>query len=433
MSSAEEILKNKKEADARRSREYYMRNKEKVAQRRKEERAKCKMLRGQQNAVPQPVPEVPPPVHNARRSGRGKAVVQEKAVVEENDTDVEEQEAEVVVQKPVGGKKTPTFLKKNSKIPNTTKEALKKAMLEGKIPTYTQKVNKKGEMTKAGVNNGNNILNLIFRVTDNEPLFNWLKKPKEFLKKMLELKKNDGEDYSKSQWQKVVEGLMNFYVYCDIPISPENDRIFKEAAKNFNSAWTHKDPQTATRTPAVKPYEKVLIEAKKDKDRMTYLIAKLYDTAPIRGEYSKINIVRREEEIRNEENYIILPHKKNAILFLQDFKTDNKHETIRVEYPSDTTELLRQYVKDEKIFSGKKNEVGVLFGDLKKTIEKISKIACKGVKNVAANIIRRSLASTLWEKYVKKQATFEDIVNQAKKMGHSVDTHTKEYIYKLQK
>ena len=447
MATPTEQLEKIKKGNAERSKKYYEKNIEKIKERRRLERVRVKELK--QRANPQPNEQPPAPVapeQEVRRSSRRRLVIVESPPAVEPP-------ATIIIKVKRGTKKAPAenneeykllnnrqfSLAATGRVPDTSKEAVVKAMNDGIITPHAKKpitadMNAQEKQKARGAySNGISNVNILFKATNNQPLHTWLNKVDEFIQKLPTVKKLDGEDFSKSQWQKTIGVLLNIIKYMKIPISEETDMALNTAKKDFKMSDAIRKRTPATKTPAVQDYEKVLEFAKKDKDALTYLGAKLYESAPVRTDYKNIKIIKKAEDaVNQEDNYIILPEKGNASLFIQTHKTEKKHGNLKIEYPSDTSALIRKYVRDKKIvFGTQQKRVGLLFGDIKSTVDKLSRFACPSEKNSGANIIRRSIASTLYDKFVKGNATEKDISNQITMMAHNNETHFDSYVYKI--
>lgn len=457
MATPSEQLAKIKKGNAERSKKYYddPENNKKIKERRRLERVRVRELKQranqQPNEQPAAAPEAPEapvaPEQEVRRSSRRRVVIVESPPAAEPPA--------TVIIKVKRGKNTPAenneeykllnnrqfSLAATGRVPDTSKEAVVKAMNDGVILPHAKKpitadMNIKARRKAlAAYSNGINGVNILFKATNNQPLYTWLQKPEEFITKLPTVKKLDGEDFSKSQWQKTMGVLMTVIKYMKIPITEEQDIILNSAKNDFKMKYSVRKKTEANQIPAVRNYEKVLKFAEKDKDPLTYLVAKLYDSAPVRTDYHDIKIIKKLEDSVNEEgNFIILPEKGKASLLIKTHKTEKKHGDLNIEYPADTTAEIRKFVKSQKIMYGTpQKKVGILFGDLKNIIDKISRFACPQEKNAGANIIRRSVASTLYDKYIKDQASEQDILDQVKIMAHTYQTHLESYVYKIAK
>jgi hypothetical protein len=309
----EEQIANIKKGNAERSKKYYDKNIEIIKERRRLERVRVHELKQLANN---------PPVASTKRAKK----------TPENSGEY----------KLLGNR--PFSLAATGRVPDTSKEAVVKAMDAGIIlphakKTITADMNIKERMkAKAAYSNGINGVNLMFRAIGNdEELHTWLQKPDEFLEKLPTLKTKEGADYSKSQWQKTVGVLLIIIKYMRIPITEEQDIALNDAKNDFKMKYTIRKKTPATQTPAVKGYERVLTWAKKDKNPLTHLLAILYEYAPIRTDYENIKTAKKLKEINKTDNFIILPEKGNAKLLVQTHKTEKHFGKLTVEFPAEIT------------------------------------------------------------------------------------------------
>ena len=88
--------------------------------------------------------------------------------------------------------------------------------------------------------------------------------------------------------------------------------------------------------------------------------------------------------------------------------------------------LIRNYVKIYKI---KYNDN--LFGNLKDVLQKITNDSGVDKIDGGSRLLRKSSASTKYNKYLKGEASPSDIYQQIRTMAHSPDTHLKNYVFSL--
>jgi hypothetical protein len=179
----------------------------------------------------------------------------------------------------------------------------------------------------------------------------------------------------------------------------------------------------------VKDFNKIVDDlGKKGKTSIVYLVATLYKYAPLRNDYSNMVLIRNANDIEPNKNYMILPDKGNAKINIQKHKTFNKHGAIEFEFPTDASNLIRQYVKKEKIGFNDK-----LFKDLTPILPQITHDDNNDKQEGGTRFLRRCVASTLYNQYTQGKATAKDVYNQIRVMGHSSNTHTDAYIYGIVK
>lgn len=314
-------------------------------------------------------------------------------------------------------------INKNFIITEFKKTDVIKAIKDNVIPVYSIMADGNKKNQSNGINNANLIFRIIGEDTDLSSINS---NPKEFLNKMEQLKKLDGSDYSLSQYQKILDGLLNIIKYLKVPISTENDKILYNARNYYKMKYAYRNPQPATKTPEVRRYNEVLKMIEQTNDNEMIIVAKIFNEIPLRTELENIKYISTEKEINNKDNYIILPVRKNAKIIINDFKTKEKHNPINLEFSTNLSKLLRAYIKTKKLNNG-----DILFTkDVKIVINLISKIITTD-KITNSNIIRRSIASALYDDYIHGKATFNDIAKQADLMKHNITTHMEDYVYKI--
>lgn len=176
---------------------------------------------------------------------------------------------------------------------------------------------------------------------------------------------------------------------------------------------------------SVKKYDEVVNDMFNTygENSLVYLISVLYKYSPVRNDYDNIILIKNKNEIQPLNNYLILTEQNEACIVIQQHKTVRLHGIIDVKFSSYISNLIKQYVINNNIIYGNK-----LFGKLTDTIKKIS-FNINKKNETGSNIIRRSLASSLYNDYLNEKATIDDIYNQVIMMKHSVYSHFVDYIY----
>ncbi len=278
-------------------------------------------------------------------------------------------------------------------------------------------------------------VNLIFRATNETPLMDWLEsaeKAKELIKNILSLKQKNGEPYALSGSQKIFGCILNIIKIMNLQISYETDKIIFNAYRI--SKLTHELHQFKTTKELkteknVKDYDELVKETLKKytKNSLEYLLVKLYQYATLRDDYSNMILTKDESDLQKNKNYMILPPKSgNASIFIQKHKTKRVNGDIRYTFNEEVTKLIRNYVKIYKI---KYNDN--LFGNLKDVLQKITNDSGVDKIDGGSRLLRKSSASTMYNKYLKGEATPSDIYQQIRTMAHSPDTHLKNYVFSL--
>ena len=306
----------------------------------------------------------------------------------------------------------------------TTQENVKKAMQE--TDYYKEESTRKTNIVQ---------IPLIFRATNNQPLLEWLKKPKELIDAIYDLKQthgaNKGNAYSLTGISRILGAILAIAKFMNLPITKEKDKVLFEGYRISKLGYDLEQYKTKhpvlNKETSVKSYDIIVdnISKKYGKKSLHYLITTLYNFAPLRNDYSNMILVDSIEDIEPDKNYMILPPKGNAQILIQKHKTKNTSGSIDFTFQSTETTLIRKYIKDNKINIGSR-----LFNDLKPVILEITQD--KTDKNDGGTrLLRRSSASTLYNKWVNNKALVDDIYEQIKLMGHSSVTHFKDYIYSV--
>lgn len=369
MSLTEEQLKRKKEEDARRSREYYERKKTEIAERRKEARCKCKELKQKEIEANKP------------RLTRAAATAQ-----------------------------------------YTTKDEVIKAFKEDK------EYFKNEDTRKTNIQQ----IPLIFRAIDDEPLLDWIKKPQELINRILDLKqtakKKEGQPYALSGFSKIIGAVLIAIKILNIPFTPEQDKIifnsYRTAKLNYDLFQFKTEHPILNRETAVPLFSYFIQKGElKGKTSLHYLMAMLYNEAPLRNNYSNMILIKSKEDIQPKNNYMILPEGGgNASIYIQKHKTIRTSGIIETELSSNLTDIIKSYKNKNNINYGDK-----LFNELKEVLYDLTNDR-EDKTDGGSRLLRKSAASTLYDKYVKGEANATDIYNQINVMGHSSNTHFKDYV-----
>ena len=72
-----------------------------------------------------------------------------------------------------------------------------------------------------------------------------------------------------------------------------------------------------------------------------------------------------------------------------------------------------------------------LFGNLKDVLQRITGDSVVDKIDGGTRLLRKSSASTMYNKYLKGEASPSDIYQQIRTMAHSPDTHLKNYVFSL--
>ena len=311
-------------------------------------------------------------------------------------------------------------------------------MINGVINTNQEAVTEAMKTTEYYKNEATRKTNLqqiplIFRATKGLPLLDALHNPEEFVKNVKNLKQKNGDYYAISGTPRVLGCVLGIIDFMQLLI-PKKSRIDKVLFHAYRTAkleydielYNRKHP-TLDKSTAVKKYDKIVDEVKKKFGikSLQYLLVKLYQFAPLRNDFSNIILTENDSNLEPNKNYMILPRNGNACILIQKHKTVRTAGIIEAEFPTEITTLIRNYTKTNKIEYGNK-----LFGDLKNVLHEITGEKDDNVDG-GTKMLRRSIASTLYNNYVNRKATVEDIYKQTRIMAHSTETHFKDYVYSV--
>ena len=302
----------------------------------------------------------------------------------------------------------------------TTEQEVRKEMLTTSY--YKEEATRKTNLQQ---------VSLIFRATNGQALGESIKNPEKLIKAIKELKQLNGKDkgkpYSLSAPPRILGAVLSIIKFMKIPITQEQDKVlfdgFRTAKLEYDIELYKKKHPVLNKQTAVKRYDKI-IDQIKDKNSISYLVANLYKYGPVRNDYSNILLIKNGSEIEPNKNYIVLPDNGDAKAIIQNHKTKKTSGVIEIDYPLMVTNLLRKYIKSMKIKYGTK-----LFKDLKPVLQQITNDNTKDIQDGGTRSIRRSLASSLYDDYIKGKVTVMDKYKQIRAMGHSVALHFSNYIY----
>ena len=163
----------------------------------------------------------------------------------------------------------------------------------------------------------------------------------------------------------------------------------------------------------------------------SYILFNIHTRLPLRNDLAGMEVINKRaynklsEEDKKAENYLVM-NKTGMFMVLNKFKTSKKYEEIKIDIPKDLEKLLRFYVRV--------NGMGVLFkSSTGKPITRnaLSQLLIKETKKRMG----KSISTTLLRKIYlsSKYADVKDeMIADAKIMGHSVSTGQSVYVKKPQ-
>ena len=159
------------------------------------------------------------------------------------------------------------------------------------------------------------------------------------------------------------------------------------------------------------------------KERM---IALFYDKVnTFRDDLQGLYIVNsKPDEMNKDMNYIEIPDdtRKNAIFYLNAYKTGKKYGSKKIDIDKSTSNTIRKYIKENNLITGNylfgKSSLSNIIGDMNRAV---------GIKKGSINLLRRMIQST---RLVEAGDDPEKILNVASKASHS--SKSTKHIYKQQ-
>jgi hypothetical protein len=306
-------------------------------------------------------------------------------------------------------------------IPVAERPLLEKTVLDEMKVTdyYTNESSRQSDLSNA---------RLVFRAIKGDDLMGWIKRPDDLIAALNSVKKQTGGEYALSQRQKLGGVVLNIIKIMKLEIPREID---KKLFNYFRTSKLHYDMvQKATNNQldpnvSVLSFDKIVAQtlAKYKKDSIEYLLVKMYQDHTLRNDYAQAILINDSSQIEPDKNYIILGAGR-ASFVIQKHKSVKDHGVLRGEFSAETTELLKKYIKARKLKPGE-----IIFGKLTSpALHNITQSSGKDLMDGGARVLRRSAASTLFDKWKNGQATIEDIYHQIQSMAHNSSTHRDQYI-----
>lgn len=257
--------------------------------------------------------------------------------------------------------------------------------------------------------------------------------PELLIDKIKSLKQQSGDEYTPATLPKLLANLLTIIKLMKLAVTDETDKLFynsyRIAKLRCSLELYHNKHPLLNESTTVKNYDTVLrdILAKYGESGLVYLVAKLYEEAPLRNDYSNIILISNSDEAKfKTKNYLVLPITEGtaASIIINKHKTKRTRGVINYTFSSSVSDLLRNYINTHKINYGSN-----LFGNLTTELHIISNENNTRATEQGTRLIRRMVASTLYDKYITNQATADDVFNQIKLMAHTENVHINSYIY----
>tara|TARA_R110000803_G_scaffold59519_2_gene118177 strand:- start:5772 stop:6758 length:987 start_codon:yes stop_codon:yes gene_type:complete len=162
-----------------------------------------------------------------------------------------------------------------------------------------------------------------------------------------------------------------------------------------------------------------------------YILFSIYTRLPLRNDLAGMEVINKRaynklsKEQKQETNYLVI-NKNTMFMVLNKYKTSSKYDELKIDIPKDLEKLLRQYIRMNgmgvmfKSGTGKPLTRNALTQLLLKTSQKYMG------KSISTTMLRKIYLSS---KYADVK---DDMANDAKVMGHSVEMGQSVYVKKPQ-
>jgi hypothetical protein len=359
-----------KEQNKMRQRKFYAANKERIKEKKKQDRADLKAFRSGDRVQSSPAPERESPV-------------QQLAVVEQS---------------------------RSTKILYNQDVVLK--MIEDS--TFSDEIKERYRKE----------VKALFRVTKCGDLLKCLSNYKK-IKKELETSKmiiDPTKTYSVNTIKKFIEGVLVVIDKVGVPVKNDVANQYRELLDIYKLKSTAKrEAEQAAKeagSGAIVFIDSILekVEEKFGKESKQYLVTSFYKDAPMRDNMASLVVIPSIRQNDNSKtNYAVVPRKGDCSLVFNQYKTDKRYGQLKFTLNKQTSELLRNYIDKQGVtYNNKlfpeysKGKMSSFIGDYLKKC---------GFKDGNINYIRHSVAT---EDFNKNNLSPEEKVRLSRKMAHSV-------------
>jgi hypothetical protein len=244
----------------------------------------------------------------------------------------------------------------------------------------------------------------------------------EDLKKLIEKTENLNSKYT------ILAHTTSLFKHTSITKQISDEEI-KEIVKLYQSYGKLKKEKMYETTPSIKQTDKFLDyeDVKKATEKMPLsldkLILALYTyQPPLRSDYNSIKIINGkydELNLSNTQNYYTL---KDNTFHINEYKTSNKYGTIKNKAPIKLKNLIVKSLtyepRDYLIYNQKKHTINepITANYLGHEIQRITEKLFN--KSISINDLRHSFIN----KYNVDNTDVKTVINNSKKMGHSIIT-----------
>jgi len=220
------------------------------------------------------------------------------------------------------------------------------------------------------------------------------------------------------EYRKILDELTSQY-FKEISLNKKTDNqeknwiSLKELKKIMNSYAEEVKGRDLKNKNKLNPKEKVILQS--------YLLSALYLLIPPKRLDYNVKIVKKKDEIKDDDNYLLNESKNNKTFIIQDYKTSDKYGTQEFIVPKKLNSIINLWLKfNDSGFLLINNRGGRLSSNgLGKMIAKV--FAPSG-KQITLNLLRKITISELIDMdAIKKNKKL------AKEMGHSTNIQQSVY------
>ncbi len=220
------------------------------------------------------------------------------------------------------------------------------------------------------------------------------------------------------EYRKILDKLTSQY-FKEISLNKKTDNqeknwiSLKELKKIMNSYAEEVKGRDLKNKNKLNPKEKVILQS--------YLLSALYLLIPPKRLDYNVKIVKKKDEIKDDDNYLLNESKNNKTFIIQDYKTSDKYGTQEFIVPKKLNSIINLWLKfNNSGFLLINNRGGRLSSNgLGKMITKIFK---PSGKQITLNLLRKITISELIDMdAIKKNKKL------AKEMGHSTNIQQSVY------
>lgn len=314
----------------------------------------------------------------------------------------------------------------NTDVENVFNESSVSHSIEKPLRKTKQKLSEDyviGELQKLNKPQYVSHIKTVFKLTGCADLTGCLLKFDEIKKQIYKGKKSNGEPYQLNSIKSFYQSIVYVLDHIENNIPKKTADLYKN---EFEILKVKSNDQTVERqndeSYGVTKFSKYkdLVKKKFGENSKEFLIVSLYDEATLRDNFGKSKIFTKKEKEDYPSNYFVVPKdkKKNVTFYLNEYKTVNKYGKTAIEFSSSTSALIRNYMRDNNLTYGDE-----LFNtNLSKLVGNINKALNIGATG-GINYIRQSKITE--DLSLQKNLSAEKRVELSKQLKHSLNAQVK--------